>query len=123
MATGNQEGPAAPTVHCPLRGGEGIAPVPDGRQPSSIRKFLGGMSMSAVPTVALMLISFVPMLWFFLLPALLYWFLSLLAVVFVMRTQGFSVSLGVLAGCVIGAAVFVAYVYYLISRGFLVYGS
>ena len=110
MTPVNEEDPAALTGDCPLRGGE--RPTPDERQPSPIRKFLGGMSISAAPTLVLVLIGLIPMLWFFLLLALPYWFLSLLAAVWIMRKEGFVVGLGVLAGCVIGAVAFCAAFYY-----------
>lgn len=106
MADGNQKDPAAPTGHDPLSDGEGLAPLPDGRQPSPMGKFLGGVGAAAVPMMGLVLIGLIPGLWFFLLLAVPFWLLALLAAVFVMRTEGFAAGLGVLAGCVIGAVAF-----------------
>ena len=87
--------------------------VSEGRQPNSVRGFLGGMGMAAVPVVGLVLIGIIPGLAFFLILAVPYWILSTLAAPFVMRSVGLSVGFGVLAGCAVGAGAFCAAFYYL----------
>ena len=107
-----------PTGHDPLSDGEGLAPVSDGRQPSPMGKFLGGVGVAAVPMMGLVLIGLIPGLWFFLLLAVPFWFLLLLAAVFVMRTEGFAAGVGVLSGCAIGAVAFCAAFYFQLGSVF-----
>ena len=76
-------------------------------------RFLGGMGMVAVPVVGLVLIGLIPGLWFFLIFALPYLAVSILAAPFLIRAAGLSVGLGVLTGCAIGGAVFCVIGYYL----------